>query len=139
MLLNSFFTESATIVANNKNAENSVYNKNAIEKLIRDMYPENVNEKGEISPSKYESLIKKARKRLRVFLLDTLEKFLSAKDKKAKEKFAKEFSIFYAEFYKVNDYTLHSVTNGKMKESAISVINNAFAELKKINEKQTTK
>ena len=62
--------------------------------------------------------------------MQTLEAFLSVSDKKQKEKFAKEFAKFYAEFYKVNDYTVASVTNGKMKTESIATITKALQELK---------
>ena len=111
-----FFTESANAIEKTANADNgTIYNKKAFDAFIIDSYPENVVN-GEIMPSKYENCAKKARKKLRNFLLQTLEAFLSVSDKKQKEKFAKEFAKFYAEFYKVNDYSVASVTNGKMKE-----------------------
>ena len=129
-ILNKFFTESANIVANANNADNgTIYNKKAFDAFIIDSYPENVVN-GEIMPSKYENCAKKARKKLRNFLLQTLEAFLSVSDKKQKEKFAKEFANFYTEFYKTNDYSVASVTNGKMKAESIATITKALQELK---------
>ena len=125
-----FFTESANTIEKTANADNgTIYNKKAFDAFIIDSYPENV-EDGKIMPSKYENCAKKARKKLRNFLLQTLEAFLSVSDKKQKEKFAKEFAKFYAEFYKVNDYSVASVTNGKMKTESIATITKALQELK---------
>lgn len=125
-----FFTESANTIEKTANAENgTIYNKKAFDAFIIDSYPESVAD-GEIMPSKYENCAKKARKKLRNFLLQTLEAFLSVSDKKQKEKFAKEFANFYTEFYKVNDYSVASVTNGKMKAESIATITKALKELK---------
>ena len=134
-----FFTESANTIEKTANADNgTIYNKKAFDEFIVDSYPENV-ENGKIMPSKYENWDKKARKKLRNVLLQTLEAFLSVSDKKQKEKFAKEFAKFYAEFYKVNDYTVASVTNGKMKAESLATITKALQELKTLqtaNEKK---
>lgn len=125
-----FFTESANTIEKTANADNgTIYNKKAFDAFIINSYPESVAN-GVIMPSKYESVAKKARKKLRNFLLQTLEAFLSVSDKKQKEKFAKEFAKFYAEFYKVNDYSVASVTNGKMKSESIATITKALQELK---------
>lgn len=140
-MLNKFFTESANVVANANNADNSViYNKKAFDAFCVDAFPESVKD-GVIMPSKYELIAKKARKKLRQFLLQTLEAFLSVTDKKQKEKFASEFANFYAEFYRVNDYTVASVTNGKMKADAMATITKAMQELSAMqkNEKKQEK
>ena len=128
-MLNKFFTESANVVANANNADNGViYNKKAFDAFCADAFPESVVD-GVIMPSKYEMVAKKARKKLRQFLLQTLEAFLQCRDAKSKEKFAKEFANFYSEFYRVNDYTVASVTNGKMKADAIETITKAMQQL----------
>lgn len=128
-MLNKFFTESANVVANANNADNGViYNKKAFDAFCVDAFPESVVD-GAIAPSKYENVAKKARKKLRQFLLQTLEAFLQCKDAKNKEKFAKEFANFYAEFYRVNDYTVASVTNGKMKAESVATITKAMQQL----------
>lgn len=124
-----FFTESANAIEKTANADNgTIYNKKAFDAFIIDSYPENVAN-GEIIPSKYENCAKKARKKLRNFLLQTLESFLQVSDKKQREKFAKEFANFYKEFYKVNDYSVSSVTNGKMKAESLATITKALKEL----------
>lgn len=128
-ILNKFFTESANVVANVNNVDNSViYNKKAFDAFCVDAFPESVID-GVIMPSKYESVAKKARKKLRQFLLHILEAFLQCNDAKSKEKFAKEFATFYAEFYRVNDYTVASVTNGKMKAESVATITKAMQQL----------
>ena len=125
-----FFTESANAIEKTANAENgTIYNKKAFDAFIIDSYPENV-ENGKIIPSKYENCAKKARKKLRNFLLQTFEAFLQVSDKKQREKFAQEFSKFYKEFYKINDYSVASVTNGKMKAESLATITKALQELK---------
>lgn len=131
-MLNKFFTESANVVSNANNADNGViYNKKAFDAFCVDAFPESVKD-GVIMPSKYEIIAKKARKKLRQFLLQTLEAFLQCNDAKSKEKFAKEFANFYAEFYRVNDYTVASVTNGKMKSDAMATITKAMQQLEKM-------
>lgn len=131
-MLNNFFTESANVVANVNNADNGViYNKKAFDAFCVDAFPESVID-GAIAPSKYENVAKKARKKLRQFLLQTLEAFLQCKDAKSKEKFASEFANFYAEFYRVNDYTVASVTNGKMKAESVATITKAMQQLEKM-------
>lgn len=128
-MLNNFFTESANVVANVNNVDNGViYNKKAFDAFCADAFPESVKD-GVIMPSKYEMVAKKARKKLRQFLLQTLEAFLSVTDKKQKEKFASEFANFYTEFYRVNDYSVKSITNGKMKADAIATITKAMQQL----------
>lgn len=128
-MLNNFFTESANVIVKSANADNgTIYNKKAFDAFCVDAFPESVID-GVITPSKYEIVAKKARKKLRQFLLQTLEAFLQCKDAKNKEKFAKEFANFYAEFYRVNDYTVASVTNGKMKADAIATITKAMQQL----------
>lgn len=128
-MLNNFFTESANVIAKSANADNgTVYNQKAFNAFMVDAFPESVVD-GAIMPSKYESVTKKARKKLRQFLLQTLEAFLQCNDAKSKEKFAKEFATFYAEFYRVNDYTVASVTNGKMKAENIAIITKAMQQL----------
>lgn len=133
-MLNNFFTESANVIAKSANAENgTIYNKKAFDAFCVDAFPESVVD-GAIAPSKYENVAKKARKKLRQFLLQTLEAFLQCKDAKTKEKFASEFAKFYAEFYRVNDYTVASVTNGKMKADATATITKAMQQLEKMQE-----
>ena len=137
-MLNNFFTESANVIAKSANADNgTIYNKKAFDAFMVDAFPESVND-GVITPSKYENCAKKARKKLRQFLLQTLEAFLSVTDKKQKEKFASEFAKFYSEFYKCNDYSVASVTNGKMKTESIATITKAMQQLAAMlkNEKQ---
>lgn len=137
-MLNKFFTESANVIANANNADNSViYNKKAFDAFCVDAFPESVID-GVIMPSKYESVAKKARKKLRQFLLQTLEAFLQCNDA-SKEKFAKEFATFYVEFYRVNDYTVASVTNGKMKAESVATITKAMQQLKAIQTKSEKK
>lgn len=129
-MLNNFFTESANVIAKSANADNgTIYNKKAFDAFMVDAFPESVAD-GVIMPSKYENCAKKARKKLRQFLLQTLEAFLSVTDKKQKEKFASEFAKFYCEFYKNNDYSVASVTNGKMKAESIATITKAMQGLK---------
>ena len=129
-MLNNFFTESANVIAKSANADNgTIYNKKAFDAFMIDAFPESVTD-GAIAPSKYENCAKKARKKLRQFLLQTLEAFLSVTDKKQKEKFASEFAKFYSEFYKCNDYSVASVTNGKMKAESIATITKAMQGLK---------
>lgn len=138
-MLNKFFTESANVVANVNNADNAViYNKKAFDAFCVDAFPESVAD-GVIMPSKYESVAKKARKKLRQFLLQTLEAFLQCNDAKSKEKFAKEFATFYVEFYRVNDYTVASVTNGKMKAESVATITKAMQQLKAMQTKSEKK
>ena len=135
-MLKNFFTESANVVANANNADNGViYNKKAFDAFCVDAFPESVID-GVIMPSKYEAIAKKARKKLRQFLLQTLEAFLQCKDAKSKEKFAKEFANFYAEFYRVNDYTVASVTNGKMKTESVATITKAMQQLEKMQKSE---
>lgn len=135
-MLNNFFTESANVVANANNADNGViYNKKAFDAFCVDAFPESVSD-GVIMPSKYEAIAKKARKKLRQFLLQTLEAFLQCKDAKSKENFAREFAKFYAEFYRVNDYSVASVTNGKMKADAMATITKAMQQLEKMQKSE---
>lgn len=137
-MLNKFFTESANVIANVNNADNGViYNKKAFDAFCVDAFPESVVD-GVITPSKYEGVAKKARKKLRQFLLQTLEAFLQCNDA-SKEKFAKEFATFYVEFYRVNDYTVASVTNGKMKAESVATITKAMQQLKAIQTKSEKK
>lgn len=138
-MLNKFFTESANVVANANNADNGIiYNKKAFDAFCVDAFPESVID-GVIMPSKYESVAKKARKKLRQFLLQTLEAFLQCNDAKSKEKFAKEFATFYAEFYRVNDYTVASVTNSKMKAESVATITKAMQQLATMQTKSEKK
>lgn len=140
-MLNNFFTESANVIEKSANADNGViYNKKAFDAFCVDAFPESVAD-GVIMPSKYENVAKKARKKLRQFLLQTLEAFLQCNDAKTKENFAREFAKFYAEFYRVNDYSVASVTNGKMKADAMATITKAMQQLEKMqkSEKQESK
>ena len=134
-----FFTESANTIEKTANADNgTIYNKKAFDEFIVDSYPESV-EDGKIMPSKYENCAKKARKKLRNFLLQTLEAFLSVSDKKQKEKFAKEFAKFYAEFYKVNEKKKKKKKKGKKKTESIATITKALQELKTLQKKKKKK
>lgn len=138
-MLNKFFTESADVVANVNNADNGViYNKKAFDAFCVDAFPESVID-GVIMPSKYESVAKKTRKKLRQFLLQTLEAFLQCNDAKKKEKFASEFAKFYTEFYRVNDYTVASVTNGKMKAESVATITKAMQQLSAMQKSEKKK
>ena len=128
-MLNKFFTESANVIAKSANADHgTIYNKKAFNAFCVDAFPESVID-GVIAPSKYEKVAKKARKKLRQFLLQTLEAFLSVTDKKQKENLAREFAKFYSEFYRVNDYTVASVTNSKMKAESLATITKAMQQL----------
>lgn len=138
-MLNNFFIESANVIAKSASADNgTIYNKKTFDAFCADAFPESVKD-GVIMPSKYEAIAKKARKKLRQFLLQTLEAFLSVTDKKQKEKFANEFAKFYSEFYKCNDYSVASVTNGKMKADAMATITKAMQQLAAMQQKSEKK
>lgn len=100
----------------------NVYKKEAFNKAMREYFPQYLEENGEIPVSKYESLAKKTRKKLRMCLLQILETFNAQKTIEAQKKFAIQFAKFYSEFYIVNDYTLSSVTNGRMSEDSQQLI-----------------
>lgn len=99
----------------------NVYKKEAFNKAMRKYFPQYL-ENGEIPASKYESLARKTRKKLRMCLLQILEAFNAQKTIEAQKKFAIQFAKFYSEFYIVNDYTLSSVTNGRMSEDSQQLI-----------------
>lgn len=99
----------------------NIYKKEAFNKAMREYFPQYLDN-GEIPASKYESLAKKTRKKLRMCLLQILEAFNSQKTIEAQKKFAIQFAKFYSEFYIVNNYTLSSVTNGRMSEDSQQLI-----------------
>lgn len=109
----------------------NIYKKEAFNAFMMQQFPQNV-ENGAIIPSKYESTAKKARKVLRTLLLQICEIFARQSTKSAKEKFAIQFAKFYSQFYIVNDYSVNSVTNGKMKAENIAVIANVLPEINAI-------
>lgn len=109
----------------------NIYKKEAFNAFMVQQFPQYV-ENGVIAPSKYESVAKKARKVLRVMLLQIFEMFAKQTTKSAKEKFAIQFAKFYAEFYIVNDYTLSSVTNGKLKPESQAIISKYLPEINNI-------
>lgn len=109
----------------------NIYKKEAFNAFMIQQFPQSV-ENGVIIPSKYESTAKKARKVLRTLLLQVCEMFARQTTKSAKEKFAIQFAKFYSQFYIVNDYSVNSVTNGKMKAENIAVIANVLPEINAI-------
>lgn len=119
------------------NENSNIYKKDAFNKFMCDTFPQYV-EGGIIPPSKYESVAKKARKKLRLILLQIFEMFAAQKSEDAKKKFAIQFAKFYSEFYIVNNYTLASVTNGRMKPESIAIIQKYLPQLKTLLEQQAT-
>lgn len=99
----------------------NIYKKEAFNKAMREYFPQYLDN-GEIPASKYKSLANKTRKKLRMCLLQILEAFNAQKTIEAQKKFAIQFAKFYSEFYIVNDYTLSSVTNGRMSEDSQQLI-----------------
>ena len=71
-------------------------------------------------------------------LLQICEMFLNQKTNEQKKKFAIQFAKFYSEFYIVNDYTLESVTNGKLKPESQLIITKCLPEIKTLLEEQKT-
>lgn len=122
----------------------NIYKKEAFNAFMVQQFPQNV-ENGAIIPSKYESTAKKARKQLRTLLLQVLEMFARQSTENAKQKFAIQFAKFYAEFYIVNDYSVTSVTNGKMKSENLAIISenlpkiNAILSAMKVEKKSEKK
>lgn len=75
---------------------------------------------------------KSARKKVRNYVHSIFESLIKADAEKKKEivkKLAKEFTNFYCETYKVNDYTFASVASENTKEK--DTINKALSILKK--------
>ena len=119
--------------ANNANNTQTIYKSETFNAYMRECNETLLDEKGEIPPTKLEKAIKKTRKKIRLLLLDILETFKKQKDKEKQKIFANEFAKFYSSFYLINDYTLNSVTNGKMKPESITLINETLPLLKALN------
>lgn len=121
--------------ANNASANNAqtIYKSETFNAYMKSVNETLLDEKGEIPPTKYEKAVKKTRKKIRLLLLDILENFKRQTDKSKQKTFANEFAKFYSSFYLVNDYTLASVTNGKMKPESINLINETLPQLKALN------
>lgn len=135
-IINQFFGIEGLEKVNVTSAGN-VYKKETFDKFMVNQFPQNV-ENGIIIPSKYETTAKKARKILRTMLLQICEMFLNQKTNEQKKKFAIQFAKFYSEFYIVNDYTLESVTNGKLKPESQLIITKCLPEIKTLLEEQKT-
>lgn len=129
-VINQFFGVDGIEKVNVTNGGN-IYKKDAFDAFMIQQFPQYV-ENGVIALSKYEGVSKKARKVLRVMLLQIFEMFAKQTTKQAKEKFAIQFAKFYANFYIVNDYTLTSVTNGKLKPESQAIINKYLPEIKNL-------
>lgn len=121
----------------NVTSTSSVYKKETFNKFMVEQFPQYV-ENGIIIPSKYEMVAKKARKILRIMLLQICEMFNQQKTNEQKKKFAIQFAKFYSEFYVINDYTLASVTNGKLKLESQEIITKCFPQIKTLLEEQKT-
>lgn len=113
----------------------NVYKKEAFNKAIREYFPQYL-ENGEIPASKYKALANKTHKKLRLCLLQILEMFNAQKTIEAQKKFAIQFAKFYSEFYIVNDYTLLSVTNGRMSEDSQQLIAKQLPKIHALLEEQ---
>ena len=135
-IINQFFGVDGLEKVNVTPAGN-VYKKETFDKFMVQQFPQ-YTENGIIIPSKYEIVAKKARKTLRIMLLQVCEMFLNQKTNEQKKKFALQFAKFYSEFYIVNDYTLQSVTNGKLKPESQEIIAKCFPEIKTLLEEQKT-
>lgn len=75
---------------------------------------------------------KSARKKVRNYVHSIFESIINANKESKKEnvtKLAKEFSNFYTETYKINDYSFASVASENTKDK--DIINNALAIIKK--------
>ena len=75
---------------------------------------------------------KSARKKVRNYVHSIFESIINANKENKKEnvtKLAKEFSNFYTETYKINDYSFASVASENTKDK--DTINNALAIIKK--------
>lgn len=121
----------------NVTSTGSVYKKEAFDTFMIEQFPQYI-ENGVIAPSKYEIVAKKARKTLRIMLLQVCEMFLNQKTIEQKKKFALQFAKFYNTFYIVNDYTLSSVTNGKLKLESQEIITKCLPQIKALLEEQKT-
>lgn len=125
--------EKVTVTSNG-----NIYKKEAFNKFMVEQFPQYA-ENGVIPPSKYEGVAKKARKNLRTLLLQIFEMFAAQKTPEQKKKFALQFAKFYSEFYVVNDYTLQSVTNGKLKPESQQIIQTYLPQIRELlNQQQTT-
>lgn len=74
---------------------------------------------------------KSARRKIRNYIHSIFESLIAAKKENKKDnitKLAKEFSEFYKETYKVNDYSFSSVASENTKEKAL--INDALTIIK---------
>ena len=74
---------------------------------------------------------KSARRKIRNYIHSVFERLIAAKKENKKAnitKLAKEFSEFYKETYKVNDYSFSSVASENTKEKAL--INDALTIIK---------
>lgn len=135
--LNQFFgvdgIEKVTI-----NETSNIYKKEAFNAFMVQQFPQYA-ENGVIPPSKYEGVAQKTRKVLRIMLLQIFETFARQKTKEAQKKFAIQFAKFYQQFYIVNDYTLSSVTNGRLKPESQQIIQTCLPQLKTLLEEQTSK
>lgn len=135
-IMNAFFgvsgLEKITV-----NESSNIYKKESFNKFMCDTFPQYV-EGGIIPSSKYEGVAKKARKKLRLLLLQVLETFQAQKSEENRKIFAMQFAKFYSEYYIVNDYTLASVTNGRMKQDSIDIIQKTLPQLKMLLEQQAT-
>lgn len=75
---------------------------------------------------------KSARKKVRNYVHSIFESIINANKESKKEnvtKLAKEFSKFYTETYKINDYSFASVASENTKDK--DIINNALVIIKK--------
>lgn len=135
--LNQFFgvngIEKVTV-----NESSNIYKKEAFNAFMLQQFPQYA-ENGAIPPSKYESVAKKTRKILRTMLLQIFEMFARQKTKEQQKKFALQFAQFYQQFYIVNDYTLESVTNGRLKPENQQIIQKYLPQLKLLLEEQKKK
>lgn len=135
--LNQFFgvdgIEKVTV-----NENSNIYKKEAFNAFMVEQFPQYA-ENGVIPPSKYENVAKKTRKVLRTMLLQIFEMFAKQKTKEAQKKFAIQFAKFYQQFYIVNDYTLASVTNGRLKVDSQQIIQTYLPQLKMLLEEQKVK
>lgn len=134
-IMNQFFGIEGLEKVQVSSAASSVYKKETFDSFMVNQFPQNV-ENGIIIPSKYESTAKKARKVLRTTLLQICEMFLNQKTNEQKKKFAIQFAKFYSEFYVVNNYTLESVTNGKLKLESQKILTKCLPEIKTLLEEQ---
>lgn len=118
--------------------KSNIYKKESFNAFMVQQFPQYV-ENGVIPPSKYEGVAKKTRKVLRTMLLQIFEMFAKQKTKESQKKFAIQFAKFYQQFYIVNDYTLSSVTNGRMKPESQQIIEKYLPQLKTLLEEQKKK